>query len=251
MNPQTLRRWLLPVSVAATIFVNFLATYLPLNGLNTGEISDRFQVLFVPAGYVFSIWGIIYLGLIAIAVFQALPAQRDNRGLARTGWLLTLTGVANSGWLFLWHYEQFPWTVPVMLALLGLLILIYVRLDIGKAAASRAERWCLHIPVSLYLGWICVATIANISSTLYFLQWNGWGISPVIWTLVMLTAAVVIALAMQILRRDTAFLIVFVWALAGIGVKQSSHHLIAVSAWSAAALVALMTIKTLIPKQRI
>ncbi|MBN2416308.1 tryptophan-rich sensory protein [bacterium] len=249
MNMNGIRRWLLPLSVAGTIFVNFLANYLPLNGLNTGEISDRFQVLFVPAGYVFSIWGIIYIGLIALAVFQSLPAQRDHRGLARTGWLLVMTGAANAGWLFLWHYERFPWTVPVMLALLVLLILVYLRLDIGKTAVSRAEKWCLHIPVSLYLGWICVATIANISSTLYSLQWDGWGISPVIWTLALLTVTVVLALFMLLQRRDTAFLLVFVWALAGIGVKQSAHALISTGAWTGAVLAALMAIRTLLPRR--
>jgi len=249
MNVNTLRRWLLPVSVAATIFVNFLATYLPLNGLDTGEISDRFQVLFVPAGYVFSIWGIIYVGLIALAVFQSLPAQRNHSGLKRTGWLLTLTGAANSGWLFLWHYELFIWTVPVMITLLVLLIAVYRGLKPERAAASQAEIWALHVPVSLYLGWICVATIANITSVLYYLGWNGGGLGPVVWALIMLGVTAALALTILLTRRDSAVLLVFVWALIGIAVKQADQPLVEAGALTAAALAAIMVIKTFIPSR--
>ena len=118
MNRNTLRQAVNVVAVIATLIVNGLASALPLNGLTTGEISDRFQVYFVPAGYVFSIWGVIYLGLILFAIYQALPAQRDNPRLARVGYLFVLSCVANTAWLFLWHYEQFAWTILAMLTLL-------------------------------------------------------------------------------------------------------------------------------------
>ena len=89
-----------------TITINILANALPINGLNTGQISDTFKVFFVPAGYVFSIWGIIYIGLIAYAVYQALPAQRENPRLQATGWWVVLGGLANCAWIFLWQYEH-------------------------------------------------------------------------------------------------------------------------------------------------
>ena len=113
------------VSVIATIVINTLANALPLNGFNTGEISDRFAVYFTPAGYVFSIWGLIYLGLIAFSIYQALPAQRENPRLRATGWWIVLGGIANSAWIFLWHYEQFPLTIVAMLILLVTLIITY------------------------------------------------------------------------------------------------------------------------------
>jgi hypothetical protein len=141
------------VSVAATIVINILANALPLNGLNTGEISDRFQVYFVPAGYVFSIWGLIYIGLIAYAVFQALPSQRDNPRLRATGYLVVLSGLANIAWIFLWHYEQFAWTLLAMFSLLGLLITIYLRLGTGVTKVSTAEKWAVRVPFSVYLGY--------------------------------------------------------------------------------------------------
>ena len=108
------RQILVVLSVIITIVMNFLANALPLNGLNTGEISDRFKVYFVPAGYVFSIWGLIYIGLIAYAIFQALPSQRENPRLRKTGYLAAASGLANIAWLFLWHYEQFPLTQVAM-----------------------------------------------------------------------------------------------------------------------------------------
>src|SRR4030066_548255 len=87
------------LTIAATIVINGLANALPINGQNTGEISDRFQVYFVPAGYFFSIWGLIYIGLIAYAVFQALPSQRENPRLRQTGYLVAGSGLANIVWL--------------------------------------------------------------------------------------------------------------------------------------------------------
>ena len=143
--------------------------------------SHRFPVFFVPAGYVFSIWGLIYIGLIAFAVFQALPAQRTNPRLQRVGYWFALSCLANIVWILLWHYNLFPASLLVMLVLLADLIVICLRLDIGRAAVSAAEKWAVNIPFSTYLGWITVATVANATSVLYGLKWNGFGISPEIW----------------------------------------------------------------------
>ena len=123
-----------------------MANALPLNGQSTGEISDRFQVYFVPAGYVFSIWGLIYLGLGAFAVYQALPAQREDPRLRRIGYLFALSCLANVAWLFLWHYEQFALTVVAMLPLLLSLIAIYLRLEIGRVRVPAIEEWLVRVP---------------------------------------------------------------------------------------------------------
>jgi hypothetical protein len=237
------------LSVAATIVINILANALPLNGLNTGEISDRFQVFFVPAGYVFSIWGLIYIGLIAYAVFQALPSQRENPRLRNTGYLVALSGLANIAWIFLWHYEQFPWTLIAMFTLLALLIVIYLRLGIGKTTVSTAETWTVQIPFSIYLGWITVATAANITDVLYFLNWDGFGISPEIWFLVVLAAVILISGLISLTRRDIAYNLVILWALVGIAVKHSSVTLIMVTSLVAAVIVAAILIYSRIKPQ--
>jgi hypothetical protein len=225
-----------------TIIFNGLANALPLNGQSTGQISDRFQVYFVPAGYVFSIWGLIYIGWLAFAIYQLLPAQRENPRLRRVGFLFVLSGVANMAWLFFWHHEYFIWTVVVMLILLLLLIAIYLRLQIGKVQVTSLERWCVDIPFSVYLGWITVATIANITALFSYLQWDGWGISPEVWTLIMLAAGVCIASAISLTRGDIAYLLVIIWAFAGIAVKHAGVPIVALGAWVTTALVGLMLV---------
>lgn len=140
-------------AIVLMIVVNALANALPINGQNTGEISDRFDVYFTPAGYVFSIWGLIYLGLIAYAVYQALPAQRENPRLRRIGWWVVIGSLANTAWIFLWHYEVFPLTLPVMLVLLLTLIVIYLSLGINRVKVSTAERQrCMCPSVSTWAG---------------------------------------------------------------------------------------------------
>src|SRR5512136_345992 len=102
---NSLRQISVVIVLLVTITINILADALPINHLNTGAISDTFHVYFVPAGYVFAIWGLIYIGLLAYAVYQALPSQKANPRLQITGWWVVLGGLANSIWIFLWHYE--------------------------------------------------------------------------------------------------------------------------------------------------
>ena len=235
---DTLRQITVVVAILVTIIINILANALPLNGLNTGQISDRFHVYFVPAGYVFSIWGIIYIGLIAYAIYQALPAQKTNPRLQATGWWVVLGGLANSAWIFLWHYQQFVATLGAMLVLLATLIAVYLRLGVGQTKVSRGENWAVRIPFSIYLGWITVATVANISDVLDFVKWNRFGISDAIWMVIILGAVVVIGGLMNFRRRDVAYAAVLLWALAGIAVKFPAEGLVTVATWTAFVLVA-------------
>jgi len=240
MRRNLIRQIVNVLAVVATIAVNGLANALPLNGLTTGEISDRFHVYFVPAGYVFAIWGLIYLGLILFAIYQALPAQRDNLRLSRIDYLFPLSCLANIVWLFLWHYEQFPLTLVAMFSLLGLLIAIYLRLGIGRAAVSPGERWLVQVPFSVYLGWVTVATIANVTDVLDYLGWNGWGIRPEVWAVIMLVVGGGITFLVSLTRSDMAFLLVILWAYAGIAIKQAATPLVAYAAWLIAALLLLL-----------
>ena len=242
MNKDTLRQVLVVLAVIAVIAVNIIAVALPLNGLNTGEISDRFDIYFVPAGYVFSIWSLIYLGLIAYAIFQALPGQKENPRLRSTGYLFVLSCLANIIWLFLWHYEVFNFTLVAMLAILLSLIAIYLRLDIGRGQVSPGEKWCVHIPFSVYLGWISVATIANATQLLYFLGWNGWGISPEIWAVIMLAAGVIISAVMSLTRADIAYSLVLVWAYVGIAIEHANTSIVANAAWIATILILVILV---------
>jgi translocator protein len=237
------------LALIATLAVNYLANALPLAGRATGEISDMFPVLFTPAGYVFAIWGVIYLGLIAFAVFQALPSQRENPRLRRVGYLFALSGALNIAWLFAWHYLQISLSLVFMLGLLFTLIAIYERLEIGKRPVPRAETVAACLPFSIYLGWITVATLANVSITLYTLGWDGWGISAAAWTVIAIVAASAIGLTILLRRGDAAFNLVLVWALIGIAVARWGLPLVAVSALVAAALIAAALLYRLLRTQ--
>ncbi|MDH3512295.1 MAG: tryptophan-rich sensory protein [Gammaproteobacteria bacterium] len=231
----------------AVIIVSALANYLPINGQTTREISDRIQVYFTPAGYVFAIWGVIYLGLIAYTVFQALPMNQDNLALQSIAPYYLLGSAANIVWMLLWHYERFPLTPVFMIILLGALIMIYLGLDIGGGTVSTGMWWAVHLPFSIYLGWITVATIANITAVLWLANWDGFGIGPEIWTAIVLAVAVIIAAAVAVSRADVAYGLVLVWAFTGIYVKHSAVPKVGISALLAAVLVGLLVVVSLIP----
>jgi benzodiazapine receptor len=241
--------WINLLALIVALAMNGLANALPINGLNTGQISDRFQVYFVPAGYVFSIWGLIYLGLLAFGIYQALPAQSDNPRLKRIGYWFMLGCLANSVWILLWHYGFFLWTLAAMITLLISLIVIYLRLGIGRCAVPAVERWLVHTPFSIYLGWITVATVANVTDVLWYLGWGGWGIHPATWAVIMLLAATGIALLVNWTRADAAYVLVIVWAFVGIAVKQANVELVARAARALALVVALPLVVT-VPRSR-
>jgi hypothetical protein len=247
---NTIRQVAVIVSTLITITVNGLANGLPLNGLNTGEISDRFQVYFVPAGYVFSIWGLIYLGLLAFTIYQALPAQRDNPRLVQIGWVVVVGNLANAAWIFLWHYLLFPISLLAMVILLATLLFIYTRLEIGKTNVGGLERWLVDIPFSVYLGWITVATIANTADVLDFINWGQFGLSDEAWMVIILAVVTMIAWLMSLTRKDVAYLSVLLWALAGIGVKFPQNGIVTTSVWTVFALIAIAWLWALVQKIR-
>lgn len=221
------KRILIILSLILTIVVNVLANALPLNNLNTGEISDRFPILFVPAGYVFSIWGLIYLALIAFAIYTVTPKGRADSRVDSIAWWFVAANIFNTVWIFLWHYLQFPLTVIAILGLLVSLLAIYLKLRVGLGKRSWVERLLVDTPFSIYLGWATVAVVANVSQVLYTLGWRGAPLTEAIWAVVMLVVATVLGLLMIFLRREVAYPLVLVWAFIGIWVKQSANPLVA------------------------
>ncbi len=241
----TIRQITIIVTLILMITVNILANALPINGLDTGEISDSFDVFFVPAGYVFSIWGLIYVALIAFTIYQALPSQKDNPRITRAALPVVIGNLANTAWIFAWHYEQFALSMLIMVILLISLIWTYQSLGVRQARVSRGEFWAVQVPFSIYLGWITVATVANATSLLDYLNWGALGIAPQTWAAIMLAVASVIATAMAITRRDAAYLAVLVWAFVGIAVKFPNEPLVNASAWIAAGYSAVLLLLSL------
>ena len=207
-----------------TVVVNALSDILPLNGKTTGEISDLYPNLFTPAGYVFSIWGAIYALLLVFVVYQALPRQREKSFLPKIGYFFVLSSIANVIWIFLWHYEQIILSLLPMFALLSTLIAIYLRLQIGQSHVPLKEKLAVHLPFSVYLGWITVAPIANVAAALVAIGWDGWGINEVTWTILMIIVVLIITIAVISTRKDIAFSLVIIWALGGIIAKQIKNQ---------------------------
>ena len=234
------------LATLVTITVNALANSLPLNGLSTGEISDRFEIYFVPAGYVFSIWGLIYLGLIIYTIYQALPAQKDNQALKRIAPAYWLGSLANSFWIFLWHFEVFPLTLIVMLGILASLLYIYLQLK----NSEDSQKWLVKLPFSIYLGWITVAAVANTSQFLFYFNWGGWGITGTVWAVIMIAVASLLGLLMIWRENDTPYLLVLVWAFIGITVSQAPTAIVTTAAWTAVAVLAVGVLITLIKHRK-
>ncbi len=209
------------IFLLATLTVNYLANALPINNKTTGEISDKFEVLFKPAGYAFSIWGLIYLGLLLFGIYQLLPQGKKSGFIEKIGLFFILSCLANIGWLLDWHYELYTLSVIVMLILLFSLIKIYVNLEIGIADVSLKEKWLVHQPFSLYLGWISVATIVNITVYLQWLNWNGFGLSPVFWFILISIVGLTLSFLIAFTRMDYIFNLVILWAYIAVAVQNA------------------------------
>ncbi len=232
------------IAALATIVINTLAGIGLINNINTGAVSDLYPNLFTPAGITFAIWGVIYLFMVIFIVYQlkgirtgAVPAFVDAIG----GYFI-LSCVANIAWIFIWQYKYITWTLVPMVLLLMCLIEIYTRLDIGKKPVPRRERLAVHALFSLYLGWITVATVANVAAYLVAIGWNHLGLSEATWFGIVLTVAAVIAILVIWTRKDLAYTLVIGWALIGIIIKhlQSSTTQPVLAAFTAVMLVIVL-----------
>jgi len=210
-----------------TIILNGIAVYLPLNGKTTGELSDLYPNLFVPSGVTFSIWGIIYLLLLLFILYQwfaVFSSSRDESFIYQIGQWFFVSSLANSSWIIAWHFVFPVLSLAIMIVLLFSLIKIYTSLNIGKTLTSASEKMIVHSCFSVYLGWITVATIANVTTVLVFLGWGGGSIHPAIWTIIMIVIASLIGMLFTWSRRDYLYAFVIIWALFGIYLKRNDLH---------------------------
>jgi benzodiazapine receptor len=228
------------LSLIAALVINYLATNLPFNNLSTKEISDSFDIYFVPAGYAFSIWGLIYIGLLAFAVFQALPKQKNNERLAKVDGWFVVSNLSNALWLVSFHFQHFILALVFMVLLLVSLIIIFTGLEIGKRKTDNSWKWLVETPFSIYLGWVTIATIANVTQVLYFLNWDGFGISSEIWFVIVTIIAVLISALMSFTRRAFEYTLVIIWAFVGIAVKFPDVPVVNYAAWGGAIAVAIL-----------
>lgn len=243
-NRDTLRQIVNVIAIFAAFGINIIANIAPFNGQTIGEISNTlFQdVLITPANYAFAIWGLIYLGLLAFAIYQALPAQRQNSQLRQMGYLVAIASVSQIIWVFFFLYNLFALSFVAMLGILLPLIGAYQSLRNGDRNPGRQQKWFVLLPISIYLAWISVATIVNGAIVLDYWNWNGWGISAQIWTVIMLLVATAIAVTVSIKKMDLAYTGVFVWAFVAIAVRNSNNLLIAATAGGVAMVLVIVGI---------
>lgn len=209
----------------AMIIVNALANILPINGQETGQVSDSYPNLFAPAGLAFAIWGLIYLLLTGYVFYQAGLFQDNSKSidvkmLNKIGLLFSISSIANAAWIYSWHYYLIPLSMLLMIVILICLILI-TRIN-NKEELSVRERIFIRLPFSVYFGWITVATIANSTTLLVSTGWNGFGISDSIWAAIIISVGMVIGIATVLKNNDIAYGLVLIWAYAGILIKHIS-----------------------------
>lgn len=242
-----LRVCLNALAVAGVWIINGLANTLPINGRTTGEVSDRFPHLFVPAGYAFSIWGLIYLLLGCMVGYQVWALWTgDPRGrsvIRLTGGWLVISCLANTAWIVAWHHEAFWLSVALMFTLLTSLVALYLRLEVSTRVVRPRERICVEWPVSVYLGWICVASIANVATALTAAGWDGGALGTAFWGPLMVLAGCAIGAFVLRRRGDIVLAAAIGWALVALMVRHwasdasQARSMVAVAAGAVAVLV--------------
>jgi hypothetical protein len=207
------------------LLVNTLANTLPLNGLNTGQVSAMYPNLFVPAGFTFSIWSVIYVLMIGFTATSVrwlwhVPGSVIGKLCREVSPLFIFSCIANASWIIVWHHLQVGLSLVIMLALLYLLILIYIRLQPYRGSLTGLKKIFLYSFFVVYLGWISVATIANATALLVSIKWGGFGLHPAIWSMTMMAVAIFLAILFIWKRKDHAYAWVVAWALVGINGSQ-------------------------------
>jgi hypothetical protein len=216
------------------IVMNYLAVSLPLNNKTTGELSDSFPNLFVPAGITFSIWGVIYLLIAGYCIVQF--TGQNQFMISKISWIFAASCVFNALWIVCWHYGKLPLSLIVMLGLL--VSLIYINILIKDVPLS-----IIKATFGIYLGWICIATIANVTALLVHYNWNGFGISDEVWTITMIAVGTLIV-SLTLFRLQNPFIgLSVIWAFSGIIIKrQADYRSIVIAAAIGILLVAVMTV---------
>lgn len=233
------------VAFGLVILVNYLANALPLGGKTTGEISDGFVSMFIPAGFTFAIWGLIYLALFGFVVQQARDSERNSQALAGVSFAFKLSCFANLGWIFSWHFDLLPLSMAFMLILLVSLIRTYLVLH-SDGFVGGIGRWVLiYAPFSLYLGWITVATLANVSILQSANGWNDLLLPETTWTLIKFGIALSLAVWVGLERKDGVYVMVLSWAFYGISVAQASNSVVSTAALSLSILTLLFGLSRL------
>jgi hypothetical protein len=215
------------VVLAVVIWWNYYSNTGNIGGKTVGELSAQLGNLFTPAGYAFAIWGIIYLALTSQAIYMvwaAFSKKVASDFISQMGPFLISVNVLNAAWLYFWLTESTGISVVVMLGMLVGLVILILNLGMNLPSKTKTGNWLVRMPISIYAGWITVATVANISAYLAKLDWSGWGISELSWALIMIGVATLVNIFMLFSRNLIAFPLVAVWALIAIASRHAASE---------------------------
>ncbi|MEO6684141.1 MAG: hypothetical protein ABIN48_15060 [Ginsengibacter sp.] len=216
------------IALVITIIINYFYSAGIISGVTVADVSDQYQNYFTPAGYAFSIWGIIYLGLLGFVIYTGksllLKEDLNNEVVLKIGWWFVFSCLANSLWIVFWVNNLLWMTVLLMTFLLFCLVKIILNLNMEMDYHPFKDYLLIYWPFAIYAGWVSVAFIANISAYLVKTGWNGFGISPVLWTIIMIVLAGLINLLVIWKRNLREFAMVGVWALIAIAVANFNQE---------------------------
>lgn len=210
------------IGLVAVVLVNWLANWLPFNDMTTGQISNDHPVPFQPAGWVFSIWAVIYGLLLVFVVFSFFPHGRRATRINGVGPLFLVANIANIAWIFLWHWLRFQGSLIALVVLLGAVVSIYLMLRAVRhdGDMSTLQRLAVALPFSVYLAWATIATLAKVQVWMREGGWDGGVFGLRGWTVIFLLAGIIVAAGVAFFGHDAAFPLVFVWAYLGIAQRQ-------------------------------
>ncbi|MCP9754135.1 hypothetical protein EGI26_03025 [Lacihabitans sp. CCS-44] len=226
LNKRPILSFINFILFTAVVYVNTLAVTLPINGKSTGELSDQYPNLFVPAGFTFSIWGVIYLLLLGFVVYQiwvSFNKKAVQKLSLQSQVLFGITNVLNMSWILAWHYELVTLSVLIMGAFLSTLIILFLNNE-KIQNKSLLEKITIDTPINVYLGWISVATIANITALFVTLGWTGSPLTESTWTIIMLGIGAALAIIMLFRTTNFVYALVIIWAFYGIFSKRQTSE---------------------------
>ena len=234
------------IAFVSVVFINYLSNTGVMNGKTIGSLSDSIRSLFTPAGYAFSIWGLIYLFLLGFVIYQGrslFVKVKNDDFVEKIGFWFIISCIANSAWIFAWIYEYTGVSCIFIFLLLVSILKIVINNEMQIGAVKKSKLLFVSLPFVIYGGWVTVASVANVSSYLVKINWNGFGISAEIWTIILILIATLINIIVICKRKMYAFALVGAWALTAIGIaNKENYNTIAIIAFTAALLLVLVSL---------
>ena len=264
MQNDKLRQFAVLFSIITMIVMNYLSNVRAFGGKTNAEISDKYHTLITPAGYAFSIWGVIFLGLLAFGVYQGLGSQRTNPRFRAVGWWVVLNALCNAIWSPLFNNERIGIALLVILVMLFSLAIIEQHLlarpnvpfiatnpdaTLPESSASPTETWLARIPFSIYFGWLTVATILNVAVYLKSTNFDLLGLNEQTWAIAMLIVGLLVGAIVFNRFRSIAYILVFAWAYRAIAVEQADYSSIQIVAGAGVVVATVLVILGLISRK--